>query len=111
MDVDIGIGGQTLTVHISDPRRFDPSVVTNKVKDLQQRSGVDLAELQVERLIERMIRGVAGCEGGCPADAKGLVREGFGKFNLSYVEGGILSAVQKLKDDQSLTVKVFPDFG
>lgn len=110
MDVDISIGAETLSVHIKDPYRFDASLVKENVKNLENKSGVDLSAYRLDGLIERMVRGVAGCEGGCPSDAKGLVREGFGDFSLSYVEGGILSAEQKLGSGHSLTVKIFPDF-
>ena len=57
-----------------------------------------------------MIRGVAGCEDGCPSDAKRLVSEGFGGFNLSYIEGGILSAVKTTDDGKEISVRIFPDF-
>ena len=57
-----------------------------------------------------MIKGVAGCEGGCQEDKKNLVRQGFGDFTLSYVEGGILTAACKLSNGTPLEVKIFPEF-
>jgi hypothetical protein len=39
-----------------------------------------------------------------------LARQGFGDFRLSYVEGGILTAVYTLDNDRPLEVKVFPEF-
>jgi hypothetical protein len=110
MDIDITIGGETLNLHIENPHRFDVGQVMNSINELGKQFGADLVPLQINRLIPKMIRGVAGCEGGCPSDAKGLVRDGFGNFELSYVEGGILSAVCMLENGKDLTVKVFPDF-
>ncbi len=57
-----------------------------------------------------MIKGVFGCEEGCPADAKRLVSEGYGGFDLEYIEGGILKAQYSLNGSDTLTIKVFPDF-
>ncbi|HDH04669.1 MAG TPA: hypothetical protein ENH01_03005 [Nitrospirae bacterium] len=110
MDIDISINGESLSVNIENPHRFDVAGVTEDIIGFGKKSGVDLAPLEMEKLIPRMIRGVAGCEGGCPADAQRLVREGFGGFSLEYVEGGILTAVHTLQNGSPVEVKVFPDF-
>ena len=83
---------------------------TGRLDVLLDEFGIDLKPFNIEDLIPRMIRGVAGCEGGCPSDAMRMVREGFGKFKLEYVEGGILTAVQTLESGKPLEVKIFPDF-
>jgi len=57
-----------------------------------------------------MIEGIAGCERGCPANAKGFVARGFKSFTLQYIEGGILSAHTSVDNGKSLTLKMFPDF-
>jgi hypothetical protein len=110
MDIDISIGSESLTVSIENPHRFDTSELIKNIGDFGRKNGVDLTELGIDSLITRMIRGVAGCEGGCPSDAKSLVSEGFDDFSISYIEGGILSAVHKLSNGMSLSVKIFPDF-
>ena len=110
MDIDISINGESLSVNIENPHRFDVAGVTENIIGFGKKSGFDLAPLEMEKLIPRMIRGVAGCEGGCPADAQRLVREGFGGFSLAYVEGGILTAVHTLQNGSPVEVKVFPDF-
>lgn len=110
MEIDVNIGNESLTINIGNPYRFDVTQITEKIIDFGKRLGYDLTELNIERLIPKMIRGVAGCEAGCPADAKGLVREGFGGFKISYIEGGILSAESRLKGSQKLTLKIFPEF-
>ncbi len=110
MDIDVSINNESITINIENPHRFDLSQVTERIVDFGMKQGISLSELRIEKLIPRMIRGVAGCEGGCPSDAKGLVREGFGDFNLSYIEGGILSAVHGLENGKSLSVKIFPEF-
>ena len=110
MDIDVSINKESLSINIDNPHRFDVAQVTENIINFGQQYGIDLSPLKIDRLIPRMIRGVAGCEGGCPSDAKNLVREGFGDFSISYVEGGILTANQVLNDGNPLEVKIFPDF-
>lgn len=110
MDIGISIGTEFLDVNIENPHEFDLTSVLSKIVDFGRSFEVDLTGLKIDRLIPKMIRGVAGCEGGCPADAKGLVRQGFGDFSLSYIEGGILSAVCTLDNGKPFSVKIFPEF-
>lgn len=111
MEIDVSIGEDSLSLNIQDHFRFSDSGEISRLIDFGSSLGVDMLNLDVDKLIPRMIRGVAGCEGGCPADAKSLVKEGFGNFQLSYIEGGILSAVCELNGGKSLNVKIFPEFG
>jgi hypothetical protein len=110
MDIDISINGDSLTINVENPHRFDVCNVMDDIAGFGKKSGVDLAPYEMDKLISRMIRGVAGCEAGCPSDAMSVARRGFGNFRLSYVEGGILTAVQELGNGNPLEVKVFPDF-
>ncbi len=110
MDIDVSINKESLNISIDNPHRFDVAGVTENIIEFGRKSGVDLSPLRIESLIPRMIRGVAGCEGGCPSDAKSLVQEGFGDFSISYVEGGILTANQTLENGNPFEVKIFPDF-
>ncbi len=110
MDIDVSISSELMSINVDNPHRFDMSQHTENILDFGKKVGVDLTPYEVEKLIPRMIRGVAGCEGGCPSDAQSLVREGFGVFSLSYIEGGILTASHKLENGNPLEVKVFPDF-
>ena len=110
MDIDIRVGNESLSFNIDNPHRFNISDVMNDVLSFGNNEGVDFYLLDVERLIPRMIRGVAGCEAGCPSDAHSVVREGFGSFKLEYVEGGILTATQALENNKTLQIKIFPDF-
>ena len=110
MDIDVRINSESLSISIDNPHRFDLAQVAGNILDFGKKFGVDLSPLEIERLIPRMIRGVAGCEGGCPSDAKNLVREGFGDFSISYVEGGILTANQTLQNGKPFEVKIFPEF-
>jgi hypothetical protein len=110
MELDIRIDSESMSINIENPYRFDVAQEMQGISDFGSKFGVDIASLQIEKLIPRMLKGVAGCEAGCPSDAKSLVRHGFGKFKLSYVEGGILTAIHKLGNGKSIEVKVFPDF-
>jgi hypothetical protein len=110
MEIDITAGKERCSINIENQYRVDSERVMGEIFSFGERKGIDLRALNIEDLIPRMIRGVAGCEGGCPADAKGLVREGFGKFRISYIEGGILSAVHSMGEGRTLSIKVFPDF-
>lgn len=110
MEIDIIAGKESFSITIENPHKFDSGMMIDKITAFEERVGIDLRALNIGQLISRMIRGVAGCEGGCPADAKNLVKEGFGEFHISYIEGGILSAVCNVEKGRSLSVKVFPDF-
>jgi len=110
MDIGVSIGSKSLTINVGNPDRSDVSHVVKSIIDFGMEFGVDLTPLKIEKLIPKMIRGVAGCEGGCPANAKSLVREGFGDFSLSYIEGGILSASQTIGNGKTLSIKIFPEF-
>jgi hypothetical protein len=110
MDIDIMIDDKSLTVSLENAYRFDLVKLMENVTNFGAGEGADVAGLKIEKLIPRMIKGVAGCEGGCPSDAKSFVKEGFGNFSLSYVEGGILKAEQLLNNGKNLQIKVFPEF-
>lgn len=110
MDIDISINGESLTINVDNPHRFDVNGVMGDITGFGKKFGVDLAPYEIDKLIPKMIRGVAGCEAGCPSDAMGVARRGFGKFKIEYIEGGILTASQKLENGKPLEVKVFPDF-
>jgi len=110
MDIDVSINSDSLSINIENPYKFDLSRVTGDIMDFGEKFGVDLTPYEMDKLIPRMIRGVAGCESGCPSDAQSLVKEGFGAFKLEYVEGGILTAVNTLENGKPLKVKIFPDF-
>ena len=66
--------------------------------------------MDVRGLLPRMVKGIAGCEGGCPADAKDLVSRGFQRFEMEYIEGGILSAKAKDLNGRLIHFKMFPEF-
>lgn len=110
MDIDIAIGKKSLTLSVENPFHFDLAQLLQRISEFCGEKGLDIKKFGIEKLIPRMIRGVAGCEGGCPSDAKSFVREGFGDFSLSYVEGGILKAVQPLDNGDHLEIKIFPEF-
>lgn len=110
MDIDISINGDSYSINLENPHRFHISDVMKDIAGFGTKNGVDLSPFELDVLILRMIRGVAGCEGGCPSDAMSVVRKGFGKFKLSYIEGGILTASQNLENGNPLVIKVFPDF-
>jgi len=111
MDIDVRIGDESITINIEDPHRVDLDEVVGRIRSLGERTGHDLNGLDIQGLIPMMIRGVAGCEAGCPADARGLVRRGFDGFKLEYIEGGILSAEKRFGDGRLFVLKVFPEFG
>lgn len=110
MDIDVKIDKESLHIEVENPYKVDVSQVTKEIHDFGDKFGVDLKPLKIKDLIPRMIRGVAGCEGGCPSDAMRMVKEGFGKFKLEYIEGGILTAVQALENGKTIEVRIFPDF-
>ncbi len=110
MDIDVRIDSESLSIDVENPYKVDVPQVAKEIHDFGNKLGTDLVPLEIDRLIPRMIRGVAGCEGGCPSDAMSMVRTGFGNFKLEYVEGGILTAFQTLENGKTVEVKIFPDF-
>lgn len=110
MDIDVKINTESLHIEVENPYKVDVQQVSKEVHEFGGKFGLDLKPLDIENLIPRMIRGVAGCEGGCPSDAMRMVREGFGNFKLEYVEGGILTAAQTLENGTPVEIKLFPDF-
>ena len=62
MDIDIIIGDKSLNVSLENAFRFDAEKLMQKVNDFSRSLGTDISGLRIEKLIPRMIKGVAGCE-------------------------------------------------
>ncbi len=110
MEIDVIIDKENLSIKIENPFHFDTKKTIKKIIDFGQNNGVQLLENEIESLILRLIRGVAGCENDCPADALTLARSGFRNFKVEYTDGGILSAKSLLRNNRIIEIKVFPDF-
>jgi hypothetical protein len=110
MLLDVIIDKDSLPIQIPDPFHPDLDGIVGSIDRFAASKGADLAGLDFRRLIPEMIRGIAGCEKGCPANAKSLVAKGFQRFDLEYIEGGILSAHASAGGNQSFYLKMFPDF-
>ncbi|KAF0179150.1 MAG: hypothetical protein FD164_2069 [Nitrospirae bacterium] len=110
MLLDVNIDGASETFQIADAYRPDLSAISARIEQLANTKGLSVASLDMSGLIQAMIKGIAGCERGCPADAKGLTARGYKGFELNYVEGGILTARSVVGSGNRLTVKMFPDF-
>lgn len=110
MLLDIVLDNDSLTITIEDPFHFDGDTLIEKIHKFAASKEISLLGIDVEGLIPKMIRGIAGCENGCPANAKALVEQGYQSFTLKYIEGGILSAHASLEGGKSLHLKMFPEF-
>lgn len=110
MDLDVIIDQDVLSIHINNPFRLDIEDIFKKIEEFANKKGVSLSEFDIKGLIPKMVRGIAGCEGGCPANALQLVESGFENFKLSYIEGGILVAKAYLSNEKSIELKMFPEF-
>ncbi len=110
MELQITIDGTSETIHIADAYRPDLAGISARIAQLAKSKDVSVASLDMSGLIQAMIRGISGCERGCPADAKSLITRGYSGFDLKYVEGGILTARSTNGTLKGLTVKMFPDF-
>lgn len=110
MELSISVNNDSLSISISDPFKYDIADIYGQIERFAAQKEADISGLDIRGLIPRIIRGVAGCENGCPADARGLVSGGYKGFKLEYIEGGILSADSVLKDAPSISIKMFPDF-
>ena len=110
MLLDVTLGNDSLSIDIEDPFHVDVDSIVAKIKGFTEPRNVPLDDIDVAGLVPRMIRGIAGCEGGCPANALDLVDRGFRNFELKYIEGGILAASLDIETGKSLQFKMFPDF-
>ena len=110
MDIDVHFMGRSLPIKVSDPHHMDTGQVVGDIVTFLNGDAGGTDTLHLEELLPRMVRGVAGCEGGCPSNAKGLVRAGFLDYHLDYVEGGILTAAREVAPGQRLEIKIFPEF-
>src|SRR5512145_1779491 len=110
MELDVRINDKSVSITISNPYRPDVEGISRKISELASAGGVGLHDIDVRGLLPHLVRGVVGCEEGCPANAKDLVERGYGRFELEYVEGGILTAQARIAEGQTLLLKLFPDF-
>jgi len=110
MELDMKIGSDSLSIPISNPFQLELDSMMDKIMNFASSKGIKLDNLDIKGLIPKMVKGIAGCERGCPADAKGLVSRGVSDFELEYIEGGILSAKTKTVDGTAIFFKMFPDF-
>lgn len=110
MVLDVVINDTAVTIQIENPFQHDLDAVIAQIERFAYSKGTDIAALDVRGLIPRMIKGIAGCERGCPANAKSLMSSGYKGFDVQYVEGGILTARIMTGDGSLLYLKMFPDF-
>lgn len=110
MELDVSIGEESLSINIENPFRLDIDDVLENIHDFVLAKGAQINGLDIKGLLPQMVRGIAGCEGGCPADAKNLVSQGYDNFEISYIEGGILSAKAVLEEGTLLELRMFPEF-
>ena len=110
MELDVRIDKESLSITIDDPFRLDMDYINGKISRFLAEKGLALNGLDLQGLLPRMVKGIAGCEAGCPSDAKRVVQKGHQNFKLDYIEGGILSATAPIGQGKILLLKLFPDF-
>lgn len=110
MLLDVGLDNDSISIDIGNPFQADVDALAVKIGEFAASKDAALNGADIKGLIPRMIRGVAGCESGCPANALSLVQQGFAGFELRYIEGGILSAKTVVGGGKILLIKMFPDF-
>ncbi len=110
MEIDVSLDQDSLSIPIENPYALDMNSLMDAIERFVSSRGAALDGLEIEGLIPGMVKGIAGCERGCPADALGFVRRGYGGFKLSYVEGGILTATATISGGRNVSIRVFPDF-
>ncbi len=110
MVLDVILDKESLSFQIDDPFHFDLRGTSDKITAFLADKGLTADGAKTADLMAKMIKGIAGCESGCPANAKELVSRGFDGYNLQYIEGGILSAKTSFPDGRVLYFKMFPEF-
>ncbi|MFI5296023.1 MAG: hypothetical protein ACHQ0Y_13490, partial [Thermodesulfovibrionales bacterium] len=106
MILDVVIDKDSMSIEITDPFHLDLDGIVGKIDQFSSSKGISIGGIDVRGLVPAMIKGIAGCERGCPADAKGLVSKGFKDFELQYIEGGILSARRSIGDGRLFYLKM-----
>jgi hypothetical protein len=110
VELDVRLEKDALSITIADPFRLDIDSIVGQIENFLTTRGEALDDLDVRTLLPRMVKGIAGCEAGCPSDAKSVVKKGHRNFKLDYIEGGILSATAEIGQGKTLSLKLFPDF-
>jgi hypothetical protein len=110
MELDISADGKSLSIPIDNPFHLDIDATVRQIESFLSSQGTTADGLDVRGLLPKLVKGIAGCEGGCPADAKSLVSRGFKNFKLTYIEGGILEARVVTDNGKNVAIKMFPDF-
>ena len=110
MVLDVIINNASASIQIDKPFQPDIDAIHSQIERFATSKGTNIADLDIKGLILKMIRGIAGCERGCPANAKDLESTGHRGFEVRYIEGGILSANIMTSDGVTLYLKMFPDF-
>jgi len=110
VELDIKVAGQSLSIPIPDPFRLDLESIVTSIETFLASQGTASSSLDFRGLVPKLVRGIAGCESGCPADAQRFVAGGFINFKLAYIEGGILQAQAKAENGKEISVRMFPDF-
>jgi hypothetical protein len=108
--LDVIFNNASVSVQIDKPFQADLASIYAQIERFASSKEIDISALDIKGLISKMISGIAGCEGGCPANAKSLVSKGYKGFEVEYVEGGILTAHIATRDGRILYLKMFPDF-
>ncbi len=110
MELDVRLDKESLSITIPDPFHLDLDSIEGKISSFLASREADLQGLDIRGLLPRMVKGIAGCEAGCPSDAMSVVKKGFQNFKLAYIEGGILTATSELAQGRTFALKLFPDF-
>jgi hypothetical protein len=110
MELNVWLDKESCSITIDNPFRLDMAGIAAQIGDFLEPRGEHLNGLDIEGLLPRMVKGIAGCEAGCPSDAMSVVRKGHQAFKLEYIEGGILTAKAETPQGKTLTLKLFPDF-
>jgi len=106
----VSIDKDSLSIPLENPFRFDLNEVIRKIEVFASSKSAKLNGLDIKGLIPKMVKGIAGCEKGCPANALQLAERGFKNFKIEYVEGGILIANVTTGSGRFISLKMFPDF-
>jgi hypothetical protein len=110
MELDVRLDKESMSIGIDNPFRLDLDSLVSQIEQFTASKGYKLNGLDIRGLLPRMVKGIAGCEAGCPADAKSVVKKGHQRFKLDYIEGGIMSATAEIRDGKTLSLKLFPNF-
>ena len=65
MELDVSVSGESLSITIDNPFKLEMSAIMSSIREFMSGQNINLNGLDIEGLLPRMVKGIAGCEDSC----------------------------------------------